>query len=99
MRVRHLLLSSMLSAATAVLLASTLVGCADQMLSDARIRDSLATPLGQSPSAIRISDRTSDGLTNTFVVARTPRGSYRCTINGGGVLAMGIVNPPSCSPL
>ena len=76
-----------------------LAGCADQMLSDARIRDQAAMALGQPASAVTITDRRYDGMTNTFVIARTPRGVYRCTINGGGVLAMGIVNPAICTPL
>ena len=80
----------------AVLLVS---GCADQMLSDTRIRDNTAMALGQPASAVTIADRQYDGATNTYYTARTPRGSYHCLINGGGALALGMTNPPQCTRL
>ena len=73
-------------------------GCADQLLSDNRLRDTTAAALFQPASSVTISDRRSDGPTNIYYVAHTPKGTYNCIINGGGVLAMGITNPPDCSP-
>lgn len=54
--------------------------------------------LFQPAASVTITDRHYDGMTNTAYVAHTPQGSFNCTINGGGVLAMGITNPPNCSP-
>ena len=69
------------------------------MLSDDRIASNTAGVLGVSPEDLTISNRRSDGATNTYYVARTRSGrEYACTINGGGLLAMGLVNPPTCSP-
>jgi len=71
-----------------------LSGCASTMLSDARIRENTAMALNE-PS-VTISNRHDNGLTDTFYMARTARASYNCTINGGGLLAAGITNPPQC---
>ncbi len=76
-----------------------LVGCANTMLSDDRIRDTTAMSLGQPSSAVVISDRQYDGLTNTYYTARAGGTSYRCLINGGGLLAGGMTAPPQCSRL
>lgn len=75
----------------------TVSGCADQMLSNDRIKSDTAMALGQPASAVVIADRRYDGATNTYYTAHTPRGAYHCLINGGGLLAMGMVNPPQCS--
>ena len=84
---------------TLIILASALglAGCANQLLSDDRIRDSTAMALGQPTSAVIIADRRYDGATNTCYTAHTPRGTYNCIINGGSVMAFGMTNPPSCS--
>lgn len=76
-----------------------LSGCADRMLSDSRIRDSTALALNQPASVITISDRQADGPMNTYYVANTPRGSYRCLIGGGSISQLGITEAPVCSPL
>lgn len=65
------------------------------MLSDARIRENTALALNE-PS-VTISNRRDNGLTDTFYTARTARASYDCTINGGGILAAGLTNPPQCT--
>lgn len=76
-----------------------LAGCQDQMMSNDRIASSVAGTLGVPPSAVTLSDRRSDGPTNTFVLAHLANGkTYACTINGGGLLAAGMINPPSCQP-
>lgn len=86
----------MIKPALAVLATSlALSGCASTLLSDARIRDNTAMALNE-PS-VAISNRRDDGMTNTYYTARTARASYACTINGGGVLAMGLTNPPQCT--
>jgi hypothetical protein len=72
-------------------------GCASTLLSDDRLRANTAGVLGQPDSAVVITDRRDDGLTNTYYTARTRRGVFACTINGGGLLAAGMVNAPVCS--
>lgn len=74
-------------------------GCADTLMSDNRLRDSTAMALNQPASAVTISDRHYDGMTNTQYVAHTPRGTYNCLINGGSVMALGMTNPPDCTPV
>lgn len=74
--------------------------CQQQMLSDDRMTQSIAGTLGVPPSDVTLSDRRTDGPTNTYVIARVRNGSsYACTVNGGGILAMGMVNPPTCNPV
>jgi hypothetical protein len=74
-------------------------GCQQQMMSDDRIASSIAGTLGVPVGDITLSDRRTDGPTNTFVIAKVRNGgSYACTINGGGLLAAGMINPPSCNP-
>ena len=75
-----------------------LAGCANAILSDDRTRGNTALALSQPESAVTISDRHDDGMTNTYYTARPPRGTYSCVINGGTVLSAGIVNPPKCNP-
>jgi hypothetical protein len=83
---------------SAILTASLpLLGCADKILSDDRIRDNTALALNMPNSSIVISDRRYDGMTNTYYTARTAKGTYTCVINGGSVMAMGMTNPPECS--
>lgn len=82
----------------AILSALVLCGCANQLLSEDRIRDKTAETLGQSPASVTIADRRYDGATNTSYTARTPRGAYSCVINGGSVMAFGMTNPPTCTP-
>lgn len=83
----------------AIIAAFVLSGCANQLLSDDRIRDDTAMALGQPAAAVTISGRRYDGATNTYYVARTPRGTYNCVINGGSVMAFGMTNPPDCTPV
>ena len=96
---QHATLASIISAVASAMTFPILTGCADTMMSDTKVRDSVAMSLGQPAASVRIRDRQYDGMTNTFVTANTPRGTYRCIINGGGVLAMGIINLPSCTRL
>ena len=74
-----------------------LSGCASTMLSDNRLRSNTAGVLGQPENAVTITDRSDDGLTNTYYRAHTPRGVFACSANGGGLLAAGILNTPHCT--
>jgi hypothetical protein len=77
-----------------------LSGCQQQMTSDDRMASSIAGTLGVPISDVTLSDRRPDGPTNTFVTAKIRNGgTYACTVNGGGLLAMGMLNPPSCNPV
>ncbi len=78
--------------------ALALTGCADKIMSDNHIRDSTALVLNQPASVVTISDRQYDGMLTTYYTARTPRGSYRCTISGGSVNMLGMTDPPECAP-
>lgn len=72
-------------------------GCADTLLSDSRIQNETAMALGVPGGSVLISGRRYDGGTNTYYTARTPRGMFNCTLNGGTVLSAGIVNTPRCT--
>lgn len=80
-----------------VLTILALSGCASEMLSDQRIADNTALAIGRPRGTVAISDRQTDGLTNTYYTARSGGVTYRCSINGGGLLAAGMTNPPQCS--
>jgi hypothetical protein len=75
----------------------TLSGCASTLLSDARLRGNTAMALGQPEEAVTISNRRDDGITNTYYIAHTPRGTFNCSINGGSILDAGMVNAPRCT--
>lgn len=85
--------------ALAVLSVSSLLGgCAEQLMSNGSLAVTTAALLGSQPSSLRISDRRTDGLTNTYYTATTDRGvAYRCTVNGGNLMTFGLANPPTCS--
>lgn len=89
-------MKNVLSIAAACLV---LAGCSNQILSEDRIRDTTAMSLGQPSSAVVISNRQYDGMTNTYYTARVSGTSYRCLINGGGLLAGGMTAPPQFAPL
>lgn len=74
-------------------------GCANQLLSNDRIRSNTAMALGQPDSAVAIGNRQYDGITTTYYTASTPRGAYRCLMTGGGAWDFGITNPPQCHRL
>jgi hypothetical protein len=79
------------------LLTMAIVACQDRTLSDDRITTNTAEVVGVSPSELTISNRRTDGPANTYYIARTTSGvQYVCVINGGGILAVGTTNPPSC---
>jgi len=88
----------MLRLATLALAGLVLAGCANQLLSNERIRDNTAMALGLPASSVVISDRRYDGATNTYYNASTPQGAYHCVINGGSIIAFGMTNPPQCAP-
>lgn len=95
---RRLTMRSLMKLAACAALVSSLGACAttDLMLSDNRIASNTAGAIGVQPGDLTITDRRTE-LTNTYYVATTSTGArYACVINGGGALAMGLVNPPSC---
>lgn len=66
-------------------------------LSDDALKSKVAGTLGYSASAISLVDRRTDG-TNTYAVIKTnDKKEFACTVNGGNLLSMGLVNPPSCT--
>lgn len=71
--------------------------CQTTMLSDDRIASNTAGVLGVPISDVTISNRRSDGPTNTYYIAKTRKATYSCVINGGGLLAGGMTNPPVCN--
>ncbi len=79
------------------LLAAVPAGCAEQMLGNDRIRDSIAGSLGLPASDLTIVDRRADGPTNTNVIVDARNnGRYVCTSNGGNILTFGMTNAPYC---
>jgi hypothetical protein len=75
-----------------------LSACQQELLSNGRIASDTAQVVGVRPDQLAISDRLSD-QTNTYYNARTSSGAtYSCTINGGGLLAAGMTDRPSCHP-
>lgn len=79
------------------LLAAVPAGCAEQMLGNDRIRDSIAGSLGLQAADLTIVDRRADGPTNTNVIVEARgNGRYVCTINGGNLLTFGMTNAPYC---
>jgi hypothetical protein len=85
------------SAVVIAVFAGLSAGCASQMLSDDRIRTNTAGILGVAPEDLTISNR-NEQVPNTYYTATTKSGQgYACIINGGGILAMGMVNPPMCN--
>lgn len=79
-----------------------LSGCAGASLSGSGIQESTAQVLHQPVSVVTISGMRGDGLVSTSYVASTPKGSYRCTVRGGGVMHLDtteISDLPECLPL
>jgi hypothetical protein len=76
-----------------------LSACQSTMLNDDRIASQTAGVLGVPAPQITISDRASQGPTNTSYIAHDTKSgaTYACVINGGGLLAAGMTNPPSCN--
>ena len=72
-------------------------GCASKMLTDDRLRDHTAPLVGVSAADVTISNRTEQG-TNPYYTAKTKAGAeFTCSINGGGALAMGMVQGAQCT--
>ncbi|HYW57035.1 MAG TPA: hypothetical protein VE934_08740 [Polaromonas sp.] len=72
-------------------------GCASQMLSDEKLRAHTSPLIGVSAAELTILNRNEQG-TNTYYTARTKSGAeYHCSINGGGVLAAGMVQGGQCA--
>lgn len=93
------LLAKTLAAAMTV---ASLIGCSTvaektNFLSDEEIKSKVAGTLGYPLNRTVLSDRRTDG-TNTYAIVRTDdKKEFACTINGGNLLSMGMVNPPTCT--
>jgi hypothetical protein len=86
-------------AGRALLLGALTMGIAacDAMMSNERITANTAQVVGVPPTDLTISNRRTEGPADTYYIARTTSGAqYVCVISGGGVLATGAANPPSC---
>lgn len=84
-----------LSAFSAVVVLST--GCASQLLSDDRLTSNTAQALGVPAGDVTVSNRQEQG-TNTTYNAKTRAGvEYSCSVNGGGILAAGMVQGAQCA--
>ena len=85
----------------AALLGAVMVaGCQAEFLSDDRLAENTGGVLGIAPEKLIISGRHGDA-TNTYYTAQEvgTRAKWACMINGGGLLAAGLVVPPSCRPI
>jgi hypothetical protein len=83
----------------AAVLGSALIlsACQAEMLSNDRIISNTAQVIGVRPDQFMIMNRVSDD-TNTYYTARTRSGvTFACVINGGGLLAAGMTDPPTCN--
>lgn len=86
-----------------LMFAAALGGCAavaekTNMISDNTVKSQTAGALGYVPNDLEIVSRRTEG-TNTYVVVKVKDNrEFACTLNGGNILTMGMVNPPSCNP-
>jgi len=73
-----------------------LSACQTEILSNDRIASNTGPVINVRPDQFTITDRYSD-QTNTYYTARTNAGvTYACIINGGGLLAAGMIDTPTC---
>jgi hypothetical protein len=92
-------MSKSVTFATLLAAAALLSACQAEMLSDDRIIFNTSGVIGVPAVQLTISDRRSN-TTDTYYTAHTKAGAtYACVINGGGALALGMVDPPSCSKI
>jgi uncharacterized lipoprotein len=86
----------------AALCALALAGCSTvaektNFVSDDKLKSQAAGTLGYAPSDLTLVSRRTEG-TNTYVVLKaSDKKEFACTVNGGNLLTMGMVNPPSCN--
>jgi hypothetical protein len=87
------------AAVLAIAVAGVLSGCATTITPDERLTSLTSGTLGIPADELKISNRQS-GATNTSYIATTRSGrQYACNLNGGGLLALGLTNPPVCNPV
>ena len=65
--------------------------------SDEKLVSESAGALGYSPDDLTLVSRRAAG-TNTYAVLKNKNSGkeYACTINGGNLVTMGQINPPTC---
>ena len=81
----------------AVLIAPVLLmGCATMKLSEDRLARETALALNVQPNEVRISDLQNVGSGTKYYSATIGSKKYRCSIFGGGLMTMGMTNPPQC---
>jgi uncharacterized lipoprotein len=86
----------------AALCVMSLAGCSTvaektNFVSDDSLKSQVGGAIGYQPSDLTLVSRRTEG-TNTYAVLKTAdRKEFACTINGGNLLTMGMVNPPSCN--
>jgi hypothetical protein len=86
-----------LGAAAAMLSGCSTVAEKTNFISDSDIKSKVGGVLGQSPDAVTLVSRRTEG-TDTYAVVRVNKKEYSCTLNGGNLLTAGIINPPTCNP-
>lgn len=86
----------------AALCAAILAGCSTvaektNFVSDESLKSQAAGAIGYAPADLTLVTRRTEG-TNTYAMLRTKdKKEFACTINGGNLLTMGMVNPPVCT--
>lgn len=84
-------------ALTCLLSACAMVAEKTNLMSDADIASQTGGALGYAPADLSVLQRRTEG-TNTYVLLRArDKKEFACTLNGGNLLTMGMVNPPSCT--
>jgi hypothetical protein len=76
---------------------SLLVSCTSTMLSNEKIISNTAGVLGVSEDNLTLVNRRSDTTTTYYGVRMQNGTNYICTMTGGGILAVGLTNPPTCN--
>ncbi len=74
-----------------------LAACQSTILPDDKIKSETAQVLNVTPDQVTISNRYSEGISDTSYIASAAGRTYACTINGGTVLSFGMSNAPVCT--
>ena len=82
----------------AVLVPVVLAACQSTILPDDKVKSETARVLNVTPDQVAISNRHSEGISDTSYIASAAGRTYACTINGGTVLSLGMSNAPVCTP-
>ena len=80
-----------------IFLPVALAACQSTILPDDKIKSETARVLNVAPDQVTISNRSSEGISDTSYIASASGRTYSCTINGGTVLSFGMSNTPVCT--